>query len=62
MERGDIEAMSSVELSMWFKENGVQDSYCELFEGKIARLMWNGSKSILICCVWKVVSYCILYE
>ena len=45
MERGDIEAMSSVELSKWFKENGVQDSYCELFEGKIARLMWNGSKS-----------------
>ena len=56
MEQGGTEDMSSVELSMWLeKKNEVQDSYCELFEGKVARLMWN--KSIFISFVWKVISY-----
>lgn len=33
MEREKLEKMSVMDLSLWLRENGVQDNYCELFEG-----------------------------
>jgi len=29
----DIASMSVVELSMWLKDNGIPDAFCEAFEG-----------------------------
>ena len=34
MDLEKLKKMSVIDLSMWLKESGVQDCYCELFEGK----------------------------
>lgn len=34
MDKKSFEEMSVIDLSVWMKDNGVQDNYCELLEGK----------------------------
>lgn len=38
LSRKELERLSVMDLSLWMKGKGVQDSYCELFEGKKLRL------------------------
>lgn len=52
MEDTDVASMSVIELSLWLKDNGIPDAFCEAFEGTrcTSRTMYleNGFVNVLL--------------